>query len=140
MEEENQDKSQRSLTYGTSRLAPAIRLVDRAKEIELAHESIKSHTHGKLDLILKQIRHLQQEANSILEQASIDAELHAVKCNFEKKIDQPYHLYEKDDGNKYFSFVSPDEWGGNPPHKFIASYVMKSDRSFKLWAEEELSY
>jgi hypothetical protein len=127
---DSSEDNKRSLTYGTSRLDPAIRLVDRAKEIELAHESIRSHTHGKLDLILKQIRHLQEEAKLILDQAAIDTELHDVKCNFEKKVDQPYHLYQKEDGTKYFSFISPEEWGGNPPHSFLGSYTMKSDRSF----------
>lgn len=123
-------KNKRSLTFGTSTLDPAIRLVDRAKEIELAHETIKSHTNTKLELILKQIRHLQKEAESIIDQASVDAELHAIKCNFEKQIEQPYHLYIKEDGKKYFSFVSPAEWGNQPPHKYLGTYIMKGDRSF----------
>jgi hypothetical protein len=125
------DDNNRSLTYGTSRLAPAIRLVDRAKEIELAHESIQSHTNAKLELILKQIRHLQMEAQGIIENAALDAELHSIPCNFEKKVDQPYHLYLRPEGKKYFSFLSPTDWGGNPPHEFLGSFVMKSDRSFQ---------
>ncbi|WCL49852.1 DUF2452 domain-containing protein [Leptospira sp. GIMC2001] len=121
----------RILTYGTSRLAPAIRLVDRAREIELAHESIQSHTSGKLELILKQIRNLQEEAKRIVDQAATDAELHQVKCNFEKQVNQPIHLYVKADQMKYFSFVSPEEWGGNPPHSYLGSYIMRGDRSFE---------
>lgn len=124
-------ENRRSLTFGTSTLDPAIRLVDRAKEIELAHESIKSHTNSKLELILKQIRHLQEEAELIIDQASVDAELHSIKCNFEKQIGQPYHLYTRPDGTRYFSFVSPEEWGGSPPHDFVGTYAMKMDRSFE---------
>lgn len=137
IKEEPVDINRRSLTYGTSRLDPAIRLVDRAKEIELAHESIQSHTNTKLELILKQIRHLQEEAENIIEQAGLDAELHKVKCNFEKKVEQPYHLYIRPDESKYFSFVSPKEWGGNPPHEYLGSYIMKGDRSFQKIDEEE---
>lgn len=123
--------NRRSLAFGTSTLDPAIRLVDRAKEIELAHESIQSHTNTKLELILKQIRNLQKEAEHVIEQAEVDSELHSIKCNFEKQVEQPYHLYAKQDGNKYFSFVSPEEWGNNPPHEFLGTYIMKGDRSFK---------
>lgn len=78
-----------SLTYGTSRLAPAISLVDRAKEIELAEESVKLHVHGKLEVIAKQIRALKEEAELILQQAEKDIELHKAKCQFEKRQGKP---------------------------------------------------
>ncbi|ABZ93912.1 Conserved hypothetical protein [Leptospira biflexa serovar Patoc strain 'Patoc 1 (Ames)'] len=118
-----------SLTYGTSRLAPAISLVDRAKEIELAEESVKLHVHGKLEVIAKQIRALKEEAELILQQAEKDIELHKAKCQFEKKPGQFIYLYGKEGGD-YFSLLSPREWGGNPPHPFKGAYTMNPDRSF----------
>ncbi|XDD47837.1 DUF2452 domain-containing protein [Leptospira sp. WS39.C2] len=118
-----------SLTYGTSRLAPAISLVDRAKEIELAEESVKLHVHGKLEVIAKQIRALKLEADLILQQAEKDIELHKAKCQFEKKPGQLIYLYSKQGGD-YFSLLSPSEWGGNPPHPFKAAYTLNPDRSF----------
>lgn len=118
-----------SLTYGTSRLAPAISLVDRAKEIELAEESVKLHVHGKLEVIAKQIRALKEEAELILQQAEKDIELHKAKCQFEKKPGQMIYLYAKDSGD-YFSLLSPNEWGNKPPHPFKAAYMMNPDRSF----------
>jgi len=124
-------EERRFLAYGTSTLDPAIRLVDRAREIECAHESIRTHTNAKLELIVKQIRHLQEEAREIIEKAAVDADLHRIPCNFEKNILQPYHLYRKQDGSKYFSFLSPDDWNGSPPHEYLGTYQMKSDRSFE---------
>lgn len=56
------------LPYPTRTLDPPIRLVDRAREIELADESIKTNVGGKLELILKQIRGLQDEAKRIMEE------------------------------------------------------------------------
>ncbi|TGL48736.1 DUF2452 domain-containing protein [Leptospira kemamanensis] len=96
-----------SLTYGTSRLAPAISLVDRAKEI----------------------RALKEEAELILQQAEKDIELHKAKCQFEKKPGQMIYLYAKESGD-YFSLLSPNEWGNKPPHPFKAAYMMNPDRSF----------
>lgn len=118
-----------SLTYGTSRLAPAISLVDRAKEIELAEESVKLHVHGKLELIANQIRRLKEEAELILSQAEKDIVLHKARCQFEKKPGQTIHLYEKETGT-YFSLLAPSDWRMNPPHSYKGSYIMNPDRSF----------
>ena len=122
--------------YGTRTLDPAIRLVDRAKEIEQAAGFIQAHTEGKLGLIAKQIRQLQEEARSILEEARRDVDLHQVKCNFEKVVGQTYHLYQKAGGARYFSFLSESDWRGNPPDTYIGSYEMMADRSFRDLSEE----
>ncbi|TGL37637.1 DUF2452 domain-containing protein [Leptospira perdikensis] len=126
---EAEETPHHSLTYGTSRLAPAISLVDRAKEIELAEESVKLHVHGKLEVIANQIRRLKEEAELILEQAEKDIELHKARCQFEKKPGQTIHLYEKETGS-YFSLLAPSDWGKNPPHSYKGSYTMNPDRSF----------
>lgn len=117
-------------------LDPPITLVDRAKEIESASNSLQTHLNGKLDVILGQIRSLQSEAKVILERANRDLELHKIKCSFEKKIGQAMYLYEKEDGNRYFSMLSPKEWG-NPPHKFIGGFVLQADQSFRELEEAE---
>lgn len=125
------EPNKRSLTYGTSRMDPPIQLVDRLKEIESAHEFIQTQTHSKLELILKQIRNLQLEAQKIIEKSIRDAELHSIPCQFEKKIGGIYHLYQRPDGTKYFSMLSPEDWNNNPPHLFLGSYELKPDRSFE---------
>ncbi|MBM9545877.1 DUF2452 domain-containing protein [Leptospira sp. 201903074] len=126
---ETQGIPHHSLTYGTSRLAPAISLVDRAKEIELAEESVQLHVHGKLEVIANQIRRLKEEAELILKRAEKDIELHKARCQFEKKPGQTIHLYEKESGF-YFSLLSPKDWGDHPPHFYKGSYTMNPDRSF----------
>ena len=125
-----------SLAYGTRTLDPAIRLVDRAREIELADQSISSHTNAKLELILKQIRNLQDEARMVVERAEIDTILHRVKCSFEKAVGQQIYLYEKN-GEQYFSLLSPADWDGNPPHPFRGSYTLNADRSFSRIETDE---
>jgi len=129
-EKENLESSRHLLPYGTSLSDAPIRLVDRAKEIELAHTALQTFANGKLELILKQIRQLQEEAKLILEETQMSIELHSVKCNFEKKVGNIFHLYEKENGEKYFSLLSPQEWG-TPPHKFLGSYLLRADQIFE---------
>lgn len=119
------------MPFGSSTNAPAIRLVDRAREIENAMEFVETGVHGKIDLIAKQIRALQKEAEEILTAAQRDVRLHTAKCNFEKQIGGIYHLYEKNGNEIYFSILSPNDWGGNPPHKFLGSYCLEKDRGFQ---------
>lgn len=128
-----------SLAYGTSRLAPAIRLVDRAREIELAEESVQLHVHGKLEVIAKQIRNLKEEAERLLALAQRDIELHKAKCNFEKKPGQWIYLYQGKEG-QYFSLLSPEDWGGKPPHLHLGSYQMLADRSFQSKDDQDKPY
>lgn len=118
------------LPFSTRTLNPPIRLVDRAREIENAHDSIRTSVNSRLELIVKQIHNLQSEAQDILKQATRDAELHQIKCNFEKKVGQTIHLYEKENGQKYFSLLSPEDWGKSP-HSFLGSYKLNPDRSFE---------
>lgn len=121
-----------TLAYPTRTMDPPFSLVARAEEIERAGESIQSHVHGKLDLIVKQIRALKEEARTIMHAAQRDLELHQVKCNFEKLVGQDIHLYRrKSDDTLYFSLLSPADWKGNPPNDFRGSFRLRVDRSFE---------
>ncbi len=118
--------------YPVSRLAPAYDLVDMAKEISAADNMIHNRTHAKLEIIAEQIRSLQEQAKEVLEQAQDDQNLHHAKCNFVRKPGEIYHLYEKTDGERYFSMLSPEDWGSEPPHHYLNSYRLENDMS---WTE-----
>jgi hypothetical protein len=119
--------------YGQSRMAPAIDLVDVAKEIAQANALIGATTADKLGLIAEQIRALQEQARAILEKAQRDAVLHTAECRFQKVAGQTYHLYRKGEGESsryYFSMLSPDDWKGHPPDPFEGTYRVEADLSF----------
>jgi hypothetical protein len=118
------------LEYPIRTLDPPISIVDRAKEIEKADQWLKAGVSQKLDLILKQIKSLQEQAKEILQKAEEDARLHRILCNFEKKPGMILHLYRKQNGEEYFSLLSPEEWG-NPPHQFLGSFKLNIDMSFE---------
>jgi len=122
-------ENKNSLPYPTSTLAPPVTLVDRAKEIEKANESIQSHLNAKLEIIVKQIRALQNEAEEVLKKAKTDSDLHHVSCSFEKKPGTTLHLYEKNSGERYFSRLSPAEWNP-PPHNWVGSYKINHELGF----------
>lgn len=85
---------------------------------------------SQLEIIAEQIRTLQERAQEIIDHAELDMHLHRVTCKFEKRIGIAYHLYESANAGEYFSMISPDEWG-TPPHRFIGSYVLGGDGSWK---------
>ncbi len=119
-----------SSPYGLSRLAPAMTLVDVAKEIEVADAMIGTVAHSKLKVIAEQIRALQQSARVVLDAARRDLELHRARCAFTRRPGHTYHLYEKPDGTLYWSMVGPEEWGSAPPHAFRGSYRLEADQSW----------
>jgi hypothetical protein len=121
--------SSRSSPYPLSRMAPAFDLVDVASEIQRADASLASVTGGKLHVIAEQIRALQARAREILERTQRDADLHRVKCNFEKHAGGIYHLYRRPDGTLWFSLLAPEEWISQKP-EHVASYRLEADLSF----------
>lgn len=116
--------------YPVSRMAPAIELVDLAKEIAEADRMLSTNAYGKLKVIADQMRTLQTEAKRVLEQTRRDQELHRARCNFKRIPGKVYHLYRKPDGTAYFSMLSPKEWGGRAPHDYAGAYRLENDMSW----------
>ncbi len=120
----------RSAPYPVSRMAPAIELVDMAREIAEADRMLGNVSHGKLKQIAEQIRALQQQAHAVLESSRRDQQLHRARCNFQRKPGAIYHLYRGADGVEQFSMLSPAEWGTGAPGEFLGSYRLESDMSW----------
>lgn len=116
--------------YPVSRLAPAFSLVDLAQEIEQADEMLANKAGSQLKLIADQVKLLQQQAQTILQQTARDQQLHRARCNFQKKPGQVYHLYQNSQSESLLSLLSPADWHGNPPNRFIGSFRLESDRSW----------
>ncbi|HRH01106.1 MAG TPA: DUF2452 domain-containing protein [Polyangiaceae bacterium] len=116
--------------YPLSRLAPSFALVDVAREIQLADETIATMTSGKLVVLAEQIRALQDKARALLEKARTDAELHRARCAFEKKPGGIYHLYTEPSGTRWFSLFGPDEWRTGAPPGYAGSFRLEADQSF----------
>ena len=116
--------------YPVSRLAPQVELVDLARQIAEADAMVNTRVSAKLKVIADQIKSLQAEARSVLEDAQLDQQLHRAECNFKRIPGKIYHLYQKPGGNSYFSMLSPDDWQGSAPHEYINSYRLEADMSW----------
>ena len=66
----------------------------------------------------------------MLERAQRDADLHRARCSFQKKPGGVYHLYRKDDGERWFSLLSPEEWIRPQPQTYEGSYRLEADMGF----------
>jgi hypothetical protein len=113
--------------------------VDLAAQIERADEVLQATTHGKLEELASQIRHLQARAREVISEARIDAHLHRAKCNFAKRVGATYHLYRRAEGALYFSMLSPIDWK-KPPHEFIGTFRLEADRSWTATEDPALKH
>jgi len=113
-------------------------LIALARHVQTADSHTKAIASGKLDLISRQIKQLQEEARQVLENAKQDMDLAHAKCNFQRRPGSTYHLYKKnisgpgedEQYEKFFSMLSPQEWSGNPPHIHLGSYRLEYDMSW----------
>ena len=116
--------------YPVSRLGAPVSLVDTAHFIESASATIALRTNAQLEVIVEQMRALQERARAIVEQASRDVDLVHAECRFRRVAGRIYHLYAKPAGQRYFSMLGPEEAGGHAPSGFIASYRYEADESW----------
>lgn len=126
-----------SSPYPVSRLGAPVTLVDTAKLIESASAIVATRTNAQLEVIVEQIRALQERARVIVEQAGRDLDLIQVECRFRRVPGRIYHLYERPDGHRYFSMLAPEELGYAQPG-FIASYRYEHDESWTRLDEIEV--
>ncbi|XP_057286759.1 uncharacterized protein C1orf50 homolog [Pezoporus wallicus] len=94
-----------------------------------ADDFIRANACNKLTIIAEQIRCLQEQARKVLDEANRDADLHHVACNLVKKPGNIYYMYRRESGQRYFSILSPKEWGTSP-HEFLGAYKLQHDMSW----------
>jgi hypothetical protein len=132
---------ERAAPYALSRLAGPVSLVDVAREIEQADAFLASTTHAQLSLIADQMAALRAEAERVMARARSNAELHRAEARFVRTPGKVYHLYERDGSLsgpsaeatspvRYWSMLSPEDWGASPPHRFLGSFRLEPDQSW----------
>ncbi|XP_062889325.1 uncharacterized protein C1orf50 homolog [Mobula hypostoma] len=119
-------------SYKTNRLGDPLDLVVLAEQIQKADDFVRANATNKLTMIAEQIQYLQDKARKVLEEAGKDADLHHIACNIVKKPGTVYFMYRRESGQRYFSILSPKEWGPSCPHEFLGAYKLQHDQS---WTE-----
>jgi hypothetical protein len=123
--------------YPVSRLGAPVSLVDMARVIESASARVALRTNAQLEVIVEEMKALQERAREIIEQASRDVDLIHAECRFHRVPGRTYHLYERSDGRRYFSMLGPDEYRGAGPSGFVASFRYEHDESWTRLDEIE---
>ncbi|KHN81143.1 Uncharacterized protein C1orf50 -like protein [Toxocara canis] len=109
-------------------------IVALAEKIQQAHEFVEGRAISRLSTIAEQMKFLHLQAERVLREAERDEDLHRVACNFQKVPGSTYYLYRKPSGNRFFSMISPPEWGDLNKNEYIGAYRLEADRS---WTCEE---
>uniref|UniRef100_A0A8C3D3N8 Uncharacterized protein n=2 Tax=Corvus moneduloides TaxID=1196302 RepID=A0A8C3D3N8_CORMO len=111
-------------------------LVALARQVQQANDFVRANACSKLTVIAEQIRHLQEQARKVLDEANRDADLNHVACNLVKKPGNVYYMYRRESGQRYFSILSPKEWG-TTPHEFLGAYKLQHDMSWTPFEDIE---
>lgn len=112
-------------------------IVELAKIVKKGDEFVRANAGNKLMVIADQIRYLQQQAQKCLQDAKRDADLHHAACNMVKKAGMMYYLYKRPSGQRYFSMISPQEWGKSFTHEYLGAYRLEHDFSWTLAKDVE---
>ncbi|KAJ8960786.1 hypothetical protein NQ318_020080 [Aromia moschata] len=112
-----------------------VELMELEESLQLADTFVHANAMNKLDVIGRQMKHLQGLVSDVIQETKLHNELNHAACNFVKKPGHVYHLYERPSGQKYFSMLSPEEWL-NAPHRFLGSYRLEVDQSWTPAGEE----
>lgn len=134
---DNHKGSSSSSPYGISRLSPAIVLANEDEQITIAGNAIVQSSNAKLDMIIKQIEFLKNQAEKVISDARHNVMLHQAKCSFDRKPGQTYHLYKKNDGTMQWSILSFEDWMGSPPWEYVGSYQLMGDQTWRDISDPE---
>ncbi|KAI6183958.1 putative protein C1orf50-like protein [Aphelenchoides bicaudatus] len=89
--------------------------VNLLNSIVSSRNIVRTSANAKLASIGQQMDALVEQAKKVMAKCKRDERLHQqVACNFQKKPGATYYLYKKpNDGQEYFSMLSPAEWGSS---------------------------
>jgi hypothetical protein len=73
---------------------------------------------------------LKKQTVKILQAAVIENELHRAECRVAKVPGSIYYHYERTDGTKILTIISPEEWNSKCPFKFLGAYKLEHDNTW----------
>ena len=132
IDEDKITENPHSLPYAHTVGGVEIKPIDKGKVKGRAVKAMYKQTDMQLGQIKQQIELLAQQAQKIQDRIMVSEQVYNAEMNFEPLIGFTYHLYERSNGNYVLSMVAPEEWGANPPYKFIATVELLSDHTWDV--------
>lgn len=114
-----------------------IRAEDKGKIKSSAYEAMQKQAQQQITMLRKQADVIMKQVAEIETRLEVSYGIYEAEMKFTPKINEIYHLYEKD-GKKVLSFISPDEWGVRMPYDvFLASVLLLPDRTWEVQVSNE---
>lgn len=105
--------------YGTDLSAPAIEQTDMTNWKNIGSNKVNHHLKIRFEK-------MKREYESMLEVYQWNEMIYKSKFDFEPIIGEVYHLYERDNGERFLSQIDPSEWNKN----HIGSFELDLERVF----------
>ncbi len=125
------------LPYAHTVGGAVIKPVDRGKVKGRAVQSMYEQTDMQIDQIKEQIALLAEQAKAIQRRVQISENIYLAEMNFEPLVGFTYHLYQRANQQFVLSMVGPNEWGAQPPYRFVATARLLADHTWEI-VEENL--
>ncbi len=120
-----------TLTYGHHAGSALIKPEDKGKIKGQALAAMHEQSQMQLAKIYDQVKVLVKQAEEVQNRVEISEQIYTAEMKFKPLIGHEYHLYEKKDGTRLLSVISPKEWGSNLPFKnHMASVKLLSDHTW----------
>ncbi|MCB0596025.1 MAG: DUF2452 domain-containing protein [Lewinellaceae bacterium] len=130
-------ESPHNLPYAHTVGGVQIKPMDKGRAKGRAVTAMYKQTDMQLGQIKEQIELLAQQARAIQNRIAISEQIYTAEMNFEPLIGFAYHLYQRKNSNFVLSMVAPQEWGENPPYRFIATVELLSDHTWDVLEQAE---
>lgn len=98
-----------------------------------ARQAMQEQTQMQLDQIFEQMTLLAKQARELKQRADVSIQIYGASISFQPVIGKHYYLYEKADGSKSLSLISPEEWGHKMPFKkFVSEVKLLADHTWQI--------
>lgn len=122
-----------TLPYGHHVGSAVIKPEDKGRNKGLAVTAMHEQSQMQLNKVYEQVKVLLRQAEDIKGRVEISEMIYEADIKFKPTIGHTYYLYQKKDGERLLSFISPKEWGGNMPfEKYLATVKLLSDHTWYI--------
>jgi|TARA_Y100000310_G_scaffold329460_1_gene399359 hypothetical protein len=90
----------------------------------------------KLELLREQAEQIMKQAKKVLDNVSFTKEMYDYGLRFEPVIDHIYHVYERENEERFVSLIAPSEWGARFKGKHVYSARFCPDDTWEKTDEE----
>lgn len=100
-----------------------------------AMEALQGQTQMQLDTIFEQMKVLAKQAEQLRSRVDLSSQVYDAKYSFDPVVGDQYYLYDKKDGPKILSMISPDQWN-NDSLTYIATVKFLADETWEVISKE----